>query len=578
MPLSIIPRPDTIWNEPAPLPPDLDWASLHPHRLIASLLFRRDIATADAAREYLDRHTPESLDLSPLPNIDEGLERAADAIDNGEKIGIFGDYDADGITSATLLARAFRSVLPEDYVHPFVPDRSDGYGVSERGLRLLADQGCTLLIAVDTGTNDHAAIEHAQSLGMDVIILDHHHVGGETSANAITINPQLNPDGTYHELTGVGVAYLFAIGLMELGYNVAALDNDDPGAMLDLVAIGTVADVGALRGANRLLVHYGMDRLRRTDRPGVRALIRFAQITQAEVTAEDISFRIGPRLNAAGRVDSPEIGLRLMMSSNDAEADLIARQIEELNHRRRTVTDGILSDIALQILAMPDYATRPFFALYGREWQTGLVGPIASKITERMGVPAVVMQEKDGVLTGSGRSVHGVNLLHLFDSAAPLLTRYGGHAGAGGLTMDVANFEAFRDTVTEAASDPALGLPKPMEIDIHAWLPPAAQKPAIVDVLNELAPFGHGNPYPMFGVKDARILDVQTMGKGDRQHLKIITGTRGAPMEAIQWGAADRISELQDRQLVDLAGTLKVNSWNGNRRLQMEIKDLRNIR
>ena len=235
-----------------------------------------------------------------LPNIEAALDRTIDAIETGEHIGIFADYDADGITSATLLTRALRSAMPKGRVTPFVPDRQDGYGVSERGVRLLADAGCTLMIAVDVGTNDRQIIDLAKSLGMDVLVLDHHEVSANP-AECIIVNPKLDHENSLPELVGVGVAWFFAMGLLDRGYDVARLDGGDVSAMLDLVAIGTVADVGKLTGANRMLVAHGLERLHRSDRPGTRALARFSELPLHTVTTEDISFRLGPRLNATGR-------------------------------------------------------------------------------------------------------------------------------------------------------------------------------------------------------------------------------------------------------------------------------------
>lgn len=573
MPMQILPRPRPIWIEPEEIPEDFAWNQLHSHRLIASLLYRRGVRTTEEAERVLDRRDPSILDYRMLPNIEAALDRTAAAIDANERIGIFADYDADGITSATLLTRALRSAMPNGTVTPFVPDRTDGYGVSERGVRLLAESGCTLLISVDTGTNDTQVIELAKSLGMDVVVLDHHEVS-TNPADCVIVNPKLDTDNPLREIVGVGVAWFFAMGLLDRGYDIARLDDGDATAMLDLVAIGTVADVGALRDANRLLVSHGLDRLHRSDRPGVRALARFSEIPLQNVTSEDISFRIGPRLNATGRVASPEKALKMMLADDDDTANRYGHFVEQCNTNRKAQTDHILREVAQKIMHLPDWETLPIIALYGADWNTGLVGPIASKITERLGIPAIVMQQKGDLLTGSGRSVHGVNLLNIIAEADALLTRYGGHAGAGGLTLPVENYHAFVEIITAAAGRPALGLPKTPEVKLDAWLPEQAFRLSIIDDLQAMAPFGTGNEMPLFGVPKARLMYVNTMGK-DKSHLKLTLGTPGRELQAIMWGGAHRASELVGVTHVDVCGKLSVNVFQGKRSLQMFMEDFR---
>lgn len=573
MPLQMLPRPRPTWIEPEPIPESFDWSQLHSHRLIASLLYRRGYRTPEDAARALDRSDPMLLNYRLLPNIEAALDRAIDAIVANEHIGIFADYDADGITSATLLTRALRSAMPAGQLTPFVPNRTDGYGVSERGVRLLADAGCTLLIAVDTGTNDHEIITLAKSLGMDVLVLDHHEVSSHP-ADCVIVNPKMEHSNALREIVGVGVAWFFALGLLDRGYDIARLDAGDVSAMLDLVAIGTVADVGKLNGANRMLVAHGLDRLHRSGRPGVRALARFSEIPLQNVTSEDISFRIGPRLNATGRVASPEKALKMMLAEDDDTANRYGHFVEQCNTNRKAQTDHIMREVAQKLLHTSDWESLPIVALYGENWSTGLVGPIASKITERLGVPAIVMQQQGNVLTGSGRSVHGVNLLNIISEADSLLTRYGGHAGAGGVTLPLANYHEFVDVITAAASRPALGLPKQPELKLDAWLPEQAFTLSIMDALKTLEPFGTGNEMPLFGVQKARLIYVNTMGK-DRSHLKLTLGTPGRELQAIMWGGAHRSGELTGATHVDVCGKLSVNTFQGKRQLQLFMEDFR---
>ena len=576
MPLNRLARPNPVWTPPEPIPSDVDLTTLHPHRLISSLLWRRGIRTPEEASAFLTSRPADTLNPGLLPNIEAAAARTSTALRNHEHIGIFGDYDADGITSTALLFRAIASVTGEDHVTAFIPSRSDGYGVSARGVRHLAEQGSTLMIAVDCGTNDTESVAVARSLGMDVIILDHHEIDGTSPDDVILVSPQLHPDGIYQELTGAGVTYLFVLALAAEGFPVFHLDDDQPERVLDLVTLGTVTDVGALRGANRVLVRQGLDVLRHSSRPGIQAIIRHGDFDPAKLTADRISFGLGPRLNAAGRVGKPEAALRLLLTTDKEEANDLAMQLEQWNHTRRLRSDDILAQVEEKILAIPDWQTRPFIALYGPDWDTGLVGPIASKIAERMGVPALVMHEHDGVLTGSGRSVHGIDLLDLLHEAKPLLTRYGGHAGAGGVTMPVANFAAFNDAIIAAVQRKGLALPQPPSIAIDAWLPEQAQRLDVARILNVLEPFGRDNVQPVFGIEKARLLRYDAMGKA-REHLKLRIGTPGRELEAILWQGAHRSAELTLATHVALVGTLGINAWNGNERLQLILQDFRRI-
>ena len=573
MPLQILPRPRPIWIEPELIPESFDWSQLHGHRLIASLLYRRGFRTPDDAARMMDRSDPAKLDYRVLPNIGAALDRTVDAIQANEHIGIFGDYDADGITSVTLLTRSLRSAMPNGQVTPFVPDRIDGYGVSERGVRLLADAGCTLMIAVDVGTNDSQMVDLAKSLGMDVLVLDHHEVSSHP-ADCTIVNPKIDRQNSLPELVGVGVAWFFVMGLLDRGYDIARLDDGDVSAMLDLVAIGTVADVGSLQGANRVLVAHGLKRLHRSNRPGVRALARFSEVPLQSVTSEDISFRLAPRLNATGRVASPEKALRMMMAEDDDTANRYGHFVEQCNTNRKAQTDHIMREVAQKILHTQGWEDLPIIALHGQNWSTGLVGPIASKITERLGVPAIVMQQQGDVLTGSGRSVHGGNLLDIISEADSLLTRYGGHAGAGGVTLPLSNYRDFVDVITSAAGRPALGLPQQPVVKLDAWLPEQAFRLSIMDDLEMLAPFGTGNEMPVFGVPKARLLYVNTMGR-DKTHLKLTLGTPGRELEAIMWGGAHRSGELVGATHIDVCGKLSVNTFQGKKSLQLFMEDFR---
>jgi len=574
MPLRRLTREHPTWIPPEPIPEDVDLTTLHPHRLIASLLWRRGIRTPEEATDFLTPQEPSTLDPYRLPHMAEAVARVADAISNGEHIGIFGDYDADGITATALLYRALVSAAGADRVTAFVPERGDGYGVSERGVREIAAAGAAVMIAADCGSNDHEAVALARGLGMDVVILDHHRIAGDTPDRAITVSPHLHPDRVYGELTGVGVAYLLVRALAADGFRIAGLDNDDDRRMLDLVALGTVTDVGALRGANRILVRAGLDMLRRTERPGLQAMFRHGDFDPAKLTADRISFGLGPRLNAAGRIASPTTALKLLLAADDASANDLARELERYNHTRRLRHDQMLREAVEQIASTPGWQTQPFVILHHPAWESGLVGPIASKVVEHLGRPAIVMREEDGVLHGSGRSVRGVDLVDLLNDAGSLLGRYGGHAGAAGVTLPLDNLDRFRQTIEDGIRRRGYALPQPPALKLDAWLPEVAQRLEVARVLECMQPFGHDNAEPTFGVTNAFLIKYSVMGK-EKNHLKLHIGTGQREMEAILWGGAGRSPELVGARRVDLAGRLGINAFNGHERLQLILTEFR---
>jgi single-stranded-DNA-specific exonuclease len=303
-------------------------------------------------------------------------------------------------------------------------------------------------------------------------------------------------------------------------------------------------------------------------------MFRHGEFDPGKLTADRISFGLGPRLNAAGRVASPTTALKLLLAEDDATANDLARELERYNHTRRLRHDQMLREAVEQVQATPGWETQPFIVLYHPGWESGLVGPIASKIVEHLGRPAIVMREEDGVLHGSGRSVHGVDLVDLLNDAASLLGRYGGHAGAAGVTLPLENLDRFRQTIEEGIRRRDYALPQPPALHLDAWLPEIAQRLDVARVLECMQPFGHGNAEPMFGITDAFLIKYSTMGK-EKQHLKLHIGTGQREMEAILWRGAERSQELIGARRVHLAGRLGINEFRGNQRLQLILEDFR---
>ncbi len=563
------------WIEPEPIPTDSDAGSWHPDPLIRALLYRRGIRDRTAVADFLDARRRPAPDHLRLPNIDRAIARIGEAVEKGERIGIFGDYDVDGITSTALLTLALRSIVGADRVTPALPERADGYGMNPRAIAEMATAGVKLLIAVDCGSSDHEHAALVSASGMDLIILDHHRMADYGPDGAITVSPQLDAGSNLHDLSAVGVAYLLVSGLAQAGFPVA--DGHDAGEarFLDLVALGTVADVSPLRGVNRALVRDGLRTLACSGtRPGVRALLDAAGLSPDAVTAEDIAFKIGPRINAAGRLESPCLAFDLLMTEEPREARRLAGALEALNQKRKVWTDRLMREATDAIGRKPGWKSRSVLALHSPEWPSGLVGAAASRLAEELRRPVLVFRDDGDVLHGSARSIDGFNLVDALTGASPLLTRYGGHSRAAGVTLPKANLERLETHLEESVTKSGLTIPSPRRIVIDADLAGDRLSPRTVRALAPLEPFGAGNPVPMFRIRDARVQRYTTMGQ-EKQHLKIAVTVGGRPLEAVLWSAAWRSSELLLVRTVDLVGRLEINAWNGQERLQMIAEDFR---
>ncbi len=562
------------WIEPGAIPPDVDLGALDSHPLIATILYRRGIRDAASAMTFLDsrrRHAPDHLGL---PNIEQAVTRIGAAIERGEQVGVFGDYDVDGITSTAMLVQALRSASRDDLICASLPERADGYGMSRAEIDKLANAGVSLLIAVDCGSSDHEHVACARSRDMDVVIFDHHHMADGGPEGAITVSPQLDASGRYHELTTAGIVYLAISALAQAGYDVAEYQEGGESGFLDLVALGTVADVAPLTGENRALVRDGVAALQRTKRPGLDALLRSAEIDRATLRATDIAFRLAPRLNAAGRLASPQLAFDLLMTRDRRDAERIAIELNKLNHTRRIKTDELMANATLAITRLPDWQTRSVYLIADEHWESGLLGPVASRLVEKFRRPVFVFRNDDGILHGSGRSVAGFSLVDALAGASPLLSRFGGHSLAAGAALDESNRTALQLHMERAVCASGLTIPAPATLTIDADLEPADLEPRTVHDLDRLEPFGRANDVPRFRLRDVQVLRYSAMGR-ENTHLKVLIQKDNRQIEVVGWGAAWRSHELVRLRQIDVVGRLDLNRWNGRERLQMILEDFR---
>lgn len=564
-------RPE--WIVPEPLPAGSDVRSLDADPLVAAILYRRGIRTRQDADAFMQPTRAEALDPFCLPNMRAALERVVLAIHRGERIGVFGDYDADGVTATAIMVQALGHALEPDRIVARLPERSEGYGMNPAAIAEFAAAGASLVIAVDCGSSDHESAAALANLGIDLVILDHHQMRDQGPETAITVSPQLDADPTCHHLTAAGVVYLLVCAIESRGIRVSGGDGG-AAAYLDLVALGTVADVAPLTGVNRPLVARGLELIRTKPRAGVAALIDAAGLQADRITATDISFALSPRINAAGRVGTPALAFDLLMATNRLDARRLALELNELNLRRRVRSNQLLAEARALLALDHEWPSRPLVALQHPDWDGGLIGAVASRLVSEVRRPVFLFQERDGVLSGSARSVDGIDLVDALEGVEPLLHRFGGHSLAAGLSLDAANLEAVTGHLAAAVRATGVPVPAPKRLSIDATLPPSYLTLETVGALARMEPFGRGNEQPLLRIADTQLLKYSTMGQ-DRSHLKLFLKTGNRQVEAICWGAADRSRELVGTRQVDLVGRLERNTWNGQDRLQVIVEDFR---
>jgi single-stranded-DNA-specific exonuclease len=548
--------------------------------LIDTLLRARGVLTEAAIVDWLDDSPRPAPDPSSFPNMEAALLRTAQAVERGERIAIFGDYDADGVTSTAILALALAAATgADDRVATRLPTRAEGYGLTFEAIDRFAGQGTDLLIAVDCGSNDVEALTHARQLGLDTIVLDHHRLTRAVDAGELIVNPRLAPEGPGHELTAAGLAYCFVTGLPWAGVvfdTEPGASEPDLGAFLDLAAIGTIVDVGSLTGLNRGIVRDGIIRLRRTGRPGLRALLDIAGCAPANIDVEVVSFKLGPRLNAPGRVDSPRVALDLLMTGDPTDARRLATTVETLNQTRQATSATILREATAQVEPTLRDGGLIAFA-HSERWPAGMAGAVAGKLAETYGVPAIVFEDRpDMTSVGSARSVDGLDLFAALSAQRHPLDRFGGHSQAAGLTIKTADLDAFRDAMEDAIRRTGMALPSPIVHRIDADLRTADLTLATIRSTQHLAPFGTGNPEPLFRLRRARVLQSSRMG-ADRSHLRLVVQGPSSGIKAVMFRAGERATELAGRTEVDLLATLEADIWGGDERFALKIVDFRPV-
>lgn len=542
--------------------------------VLAELLWRRGILGEEESQRFLRPTLSELGDPFLIVNLAQAAARLRDAIMRREDIVVLGDYDVDGVSSTALLVSLLRRFgLNPRFV---VPRRmEDGYGLSRSAIdRALEGGRPQLFVALDCGTNSHEETDYLRGLGIDVIIIDHHRSKEGSPAAGLLLNPHVYPcdgDGAWRNLCTVGLVFKLAHGLLKLlrsenhpvAFRIRLRDY------LDLVALGTVADLVPLLGENRIMARFGLRILQAAERPGLRALMQIAGVRPEQgIMPVDISFRLGPRINASGRLADAALSVELILSEDHAYCSGTAQQLDAFNRERQDIERQITEEAEAMI--EQHYADSPGIVLYGETWHPGVVGIVAGRVSRKYNRPCVVLGNEGELAKGSGRGIDGINLVEVLGTCAEHLTSWGGHPMAVGIALNKSCLDAFRERFAAAVREQSGGDPVERELPISAWIAPEQIGPRLMEELDSLHPFGQGNPEPVFGVRGIVLRQRPDVFKG--AHFRFcFDDSRGRRLFGVAWKMADRIPPVGCP--IDCAVELRWNHFNDRKLLQLELVD-----
>ena len=564
------PRPQARWLPPAAVDPAAIAAlaaelSLPP--VVCELLCRRGVGEVDVARRFLRPRLDHLHAPGQMRDLDVAVERLATAIERGETVLVHGDYDVDGMCSTALLTTTLRALGGR--VVPFIPRRlEDGYDLTGAGVRAAVAHGARVVVTCDCGTRAVAPVAELVAGGIDVIISDHHEPDDAIPECLAVLNPKRH-DCDYPDkgLAAVGVAFKLALALTRrMGGNENVVLRQ-----LDLVALATVADIAPLTGENRVLVRYGLKLLNETQNRGLRALARAAGLDGKPLTSGRVGFMLAPRLNAVGRLGHALRGVELLLAEDDHTANVIARELEELNRRRQDIDRATLVEARAQVAAL-DLDETYGLVLAGEGWHPGVIGIVASRIVEQTGRPTVLVALENGEGKGSGRSVSAFHLLDALTECRDLFKRFGGHRAAAGVTIDAANVPAFAERFNAVARARLTADDLVPELRTDLALPIDAATPELEQLLRHFEPFGASNAAPLLASRGVRLAERPRLVGQDGLKLRLETAAGG--LEAIGWGLGWLATELDAGTVVDVAYRLERDDSRGESRLVAKLVDV----
>ncbi len=550
----------------------------HPtfNRVILQLLYNRGIKEKEDIRRFLEPDYKIDL-FNPFlfANMSEAVDLIIKHIKAQNKIVVYGDYDADGITASALLVKAL-SILHAK-VDVYIPYRvEEGYGLNKKAIKYIAQNDTKLIITVDTGIRNKQEIEYAKKLGIDIILTDHHFIPSEEELPpCLIINPILEKEKyPFKFLAGVGVAFKLATAIISRAKLDQSTKDKIEKRLLDLVAIGTVADCVSLLGENRILAKYGLEELNNTKNIGLQELIKAASIQDSKINSWNISFQIAPRLNAAGRMDHANTAFELLVTNNREEALALSRRLNDKNQQRQKVTEEIMQEVEEQLKDQKEEKILIGISKKEQAWNEGVIGLVAGRITEKYYKPTLIIScAKDG-WRGSGRSIEEFNLIKAIEKCKDVLSKYGGHRLACGFGVSDKNLKLFVDKIRKIANKELKGVDLRPKLKIEAELNLEDITEDLVKEIENFAPFGQDNPRPMFLSRGVSIVDIMTMGL-DNEHIKLkLRGRESRLIDALGFYQSERWKDLKIGDIIDIVYYLEMNNFNGYSTPQLKIIDI----
>jgi single-stranded-DNA-specific exonuclease len=572
---------DTVWEiAPAPAGAAALAAATGASLPVATLLLGRGVQTAAAARRFLSPRLAELRAPEGMAGLEPAVTLLVQALRARARIGVFGDYDVDGVSSAALVGGYLRACGGDVEVR--VGRRASGYGLTETDALALAESGCGLAVVCDCGTSDHAAVGLLRARGVEVIVVDHHQVPDPPAAASALVNPQQRGCGFgFKGLCAVGLSFYLCAALRSALRReragspgapwLPAPGEPDPREWLDLVAVGTIADMAPLVDENRILVAAGLKLLGRGRRPGLRALADLAGVADS-ARAEDVAFRLAPRLNAPGRLGDATPALGVLLEEDLLRARALAAECDAANRSRQSLQESVYAAALEAVGAAP---RAPLVVVAGQGWHPGVVGIVAAKLVDRYGVPAAVIALDGALGRGSARTVPGFHLYEALRACAPHLVRYGGHAAAAGMTIEADRIDDFRSALEEVARAAFPAGPAPRRLRVDAELPLGAITRSLCDELMLLEPFGMDNPEPVVCTRAVRVVEQRLVGERE-DHLLLSLAGGATELKAIGFRLADRAPGVG--ALVDVAYVPELDEYRGTVQIRLRLRDLQPAR
>ncbi len=549
-------------------------AALNVNMVIARLLVQRDIKTYSEAKAFFRPRLSDLHDPFLMKDMDKAVERLERAIEKQEKVIVYGDYDVDGTTSVAMMYLFLKQRI--NNIVYYIPDRySEGYGISPKSIDYAVENGFSLVVALDCGIKAVEKIAKAKELGVDFIICDHHNPDDKIPDAVAVLDPKRTDcEYPYKELSGCGVGFK----LLQAFCIKNEVEYEELYDLLDLVAVSIAADIVPITGENRVLAYYGLKKLNSNPGIGLQTIINFAGINGTEITISDIVFKIGPRLNASGRIEHGKKSVQILVSTDEDKSDLLGEEIDSFNEIRKTLDRDITQEALDTIENSPELKEMNSTVLYNRDWHKGVVGIVASRVTEHYYRPTIILTESNGLATGSARSVRDFDLYEAIGQCSDLLESYGGHMFAAGLTMKIENIPEFRRRFEEIVTSQITDKQQIQTIEVDAKITLSEITPRFYRILKQFAPFGPHNMTPIFITEDVFDAGTSRLVGKNQEHLKldlVEPDVNSGIFPGIAFNQSDAYDVITSGSPFDVCYSINENEYRGKTNLQLFVRDIK---